>query len=209
MTKKPQDSPGESRFGRLWKKPKSRLALGIPVGGYLLFVFGIIFWGGFNTALEWSNTEAFCISCHEMKDNVYREYVGTAHYSNASGVRAICSDCHVPQEWGAKVVRKVKATMHELPGWMFGTIDTREKFQAKRLELATHEWERLLANDSRECRNCHELEHMELEDQGRTASRKHIPERVAESGDTCISCHQGIAHELPDGWSEIALWDAD
>ncbi|HZW59242.1 MAG TPA: NapC/NirT family cytochrome c [Woeseiaceae bacterium] len=209
MARTPQDAPSESRLARLWKKPRSKLLLGIPVGGFLLFLGGIVFWGGFNTALEWSNQEAFCISCHEMKDNVYKEYTGTVHYSNASGVRAICSDCHVPKEWGPKVLRKMRASMHELPGWIFGTIDTREKFLAKRLELATNEWRRMLANDSHECRNCHELNHMDLAEQGRSASRKHIPERVAESGDTCISCHQGIAHELPDGWSEIELWKGD
>ncbi len=35
------------------------------------FVSGIVLWGGFNTAMEATNTLAFCISCHEMRDNVY------------------------------------------------------------------------------------------------------------------------------------------
>ena len=60
------------------------------------FVAGIIFWGGFNTALEMTNREEFCISCHEMKDNVYAEYKNTIHYQNRTGVRATCPDCHVP-----------------------------------------------------------------------------------------------------------------
>lgn len=76
-----------------------------------------------------------------MRDNVYNEYTSTIHYSNGSGVRAICSDCHVPKEWGPKMVKKLRATVGELPHWLMGTIDTREKFEAKRLELATHEWE--------------------------------------------------------------------
>ncbi|HRE18510.1 MAG TPA: NapC/NirT family cytochrome c, partial [Rhodocyclaceae bacterium] len=61
----------------------------------VIFVLGILFWGGFNTAMEWTNREEFCISCHEMKDNVYQEYRNTIHYSNRSGVRATCPDCHV------------------------------------------------------------------------------------------------------------------
>jgi len=28
-------------------------------------VVGIIFWGGFNTTMEATNTMTFCISCHE------------------------------------------------------------------------------------------------------------------------------------------------
>ena len=62
-------------------------------------VLGIILWGGFNWSMELTNNEQFCISCHEMKDNVYQEYKTTIHYSNRSGVRATCPDCHVPREW--------------------------------------------------------------------------------------------------------------
>ncbi|HZD51687.1 MAG TPA: NapC/NirT family cytochrome c [Woeseiaceae bacterium] len=191
---------------KLWTIPRRRWLLGIPAGGYLMIAGGIVIWGGFNTALELSNTETFCTSCHEMRDNVFAEYQKTIHYSNRTGVRATCPDCHVPKAWPAKILKKARATTNELPHWILGTIDTREKFQAKRLELATDEWNRFKSNDSLECRNCHELEHMDLTVQGRSASRKHIPARVRERGETCIDCHQGIAHELPDGWEDIPLW---
>ena len=39
-----------------------------------LFIGGIVFWGGFNWSLELTNTEQFCISCHEMRENVFKEY---------------------------------------------------------------------------------------------------------------------------------------
>ena len=101
------------------------------------FVAGIIFWGGFNTALEITNTEAFCVSCHEMRDNVFEEIKSTIHYSNRSGVRATCPDCHVPHDWTDKIARKMQASK-EVWGTVFGTISTREKYLAKRLELAQH-----------------------------------------------------------------------
>ena len=86
---------------RAWdflKRPSAKYSfLTLTLGG---FFAGIIFWGGFNTALEATNTLEFCISCHEMRDNVYQEYKKTVHYSNRTGVRAICSDCHVPKDWG-------------------------------------------------------------------------------------------------------------
>ncbi|MCB1942729.1 MAG: NapC/NirT family cytochrome c, partial [Candidatus Accumulibacter sp.] len=116
------------------------------------FVAGILFWGGFNTGMEATNTLEFCIGCHEMENNVYQEYKKTIHYSNRTGVRAYCSDCHVPKDWTHKMMRKIQASQ-ELYGKLMGTISTREKFEAKRLELATHEWERMKASDSRECRN--------------------------------------------------------
>jgi nitrate/TMAO reductase-like tetraheme cytochrome c subunit len=81
-----------------------------------------------------------------------------------------------------------------------GTIDTREKFEAKRLELAKNVWASMEASDSRECRNCHSLEAMDLESQGRSVSKKHTLERNLEKGKTCIDCHKGVAHELPEAY---------
>jgi len=164
-----------------------------------MFVAGIIFWGGFNTAMHLTNSIWFCTSCHEM-ETVYEEYKETPHYKNASGVRATCPDCHVPKEWGPMMVVKIRATINELPKKILGTIDTPEKFEARRLELAKHVWERMKETDSRECRNCHDFGSMELELQDKSARKKHIPERALEKGETCIDCHKGIAHELPEGY---------
>ncbi|MDE1547478.1 NapC/NirT family cytochrome c [Dechloromonas agitata] len=163
------------------------------------FVGGIVFWGGFNTAMEATNTLEFCISCHEMRDTVYEEYKQTIHYSNRTGVRAVCSDCHVPKDWAHKMARKVKAS-GEIWGKLAGTIDTPEKFEAKRLELATHEWDRMKKSDSRECRNCHSFDGMDTEKQKNRASKMH---KIAQSDNkTCIDCHKGIAHKKPKNMPE-------
>jgi cytochrome c-type protein NapC len=182
---------------RLWKAistPSRHLSLGVlTVGGFL---GGVIFWGGFNTALEATNTEKFCVSCHEMQDNVFAELKSTIHYTNRSGVRASCPDCHVPHEWTDKIARKMQASK-EVWGKIFGTIDTREEFLAMRLTLAEHEWARLKANDSLECRNCHQGISMDLTRQSPRAAATH--ERWLLTGEkTCIDCHKGIAHRLPD-----------
>jgi len=155
---------------------------------------GVVFWGGFNTAMEATNSMAFCISCHEMKDNVYQEYVTSPHYRNASGVRAICSDCHVPKEWGPKVWRKIQAS-NELYHHLRGTIDTPEKFEAKRAELAEHVWATMIANDSHECRNCHSWDAMDHQKQTPRGAEKMQAGR--KEGKTCIECHKGVAHALP------------
>lgn len=184
--------PKKGLLARL-KKPSSTLSLGALL--LMGFVGGVFFWGGFNTVMEWTNTEKFCIGCHEMYDNVYTEYKETIHYNNRTGVRAVCSDCHVPREWGPKMIRKIQAS-REVWGKLTGTINTREKFEAKRLELSRREWKRMLANDSLECRNCHGLVYMDLEAQASRAARQHA--RAKEDGTTCIVCHQGIAHQLSD-----------
>ncbi|MCC6533770.1 MAG: NapC/NirT family cytochrome c [Burkholderiales bacterium] len=160
----------------------------------VVFAAGILFWGGFNWALDLTNTEPFCISCHEMRDNVFKEYRHSIHYANRTGVRATCPDCHVPRDWVHKVGRKIKAS-NELWHWALGTIDTPEKFNAKRLKLAQNEWNRMKDNDSRECRNCHSFDSMDYTEQGRRAVAAHTKGFAA--GETCIECHKGVAHTLP------------
>ena len=194
----PNERP--SALGRCWSalnKPSAKyslLAL-LTVG----FFSGIIFWGAFNTGMEATNKLEFCISCHEMRDTVYQEYKETIHYSNRTGVRAICSDCHVPKDWSHKMLRKIKASM-EIWGKLTGSIDTKQKFEAKRLELATHEWERMKARDSIECRNCHDFDAMSSELQKQTPYKKHMAAKA--EGKSCIDCHKGIAHRLPKGYRD-------
>jgi cytochrome c-type protein NapC len=158
-------------------------------------VAGIIFWGGFNYSLEISNTESFCISCHEMRDNVYQELTKTVHFKNRTGVRATCPDCHVPREWFPKVVRKVRAS-NELFHKMMGTIDTPQKFEQHRKEMAERVWAAMKANDSHECRNCHNFVSMDFARQKEWSAPVH--QTAMKEGQTCIDCHKGIAHKLPE-----------
>ena len=182
------------RYWGILRSPAVHLSLGFLV--IISFVAGILFWGGFNTAMEATNTEQFCTGCHEMRDNVYPELQRTIHFTNRSGVRAKCSDCHVPHEWTSKMARKMQASK-EVWGKVFGTIDTREKFEAHRLQLANNEWRRLKANNSLECRNCHQFESMDFTRQSKRAADAHSTQ-LADGTKTCIDCHKGIAHTLPD-----------
>ena len=188
-------------FKRLWKRISALNAFVLLTIGV---VAGIIFWGGFNTALEMTNTMEFCLSCHEMRNNPYEEYKDTIHFRNPSGVQVTCADCHVPRPWGHKVIRKIKAT-RELWYKATGKIDTTEKFNAHRWELANRVWDSMKATDSRECRNCHSFESMDLSEQDRSARKKHS--RAVDQGKTCIDCHKGIAHEEPDEPEETAEAD--
>ena len=158
------------------------------------FFSGIIFWGGFHTGLEATNNLEFCVSCHEMRDNVYEEYKATLHYKNKFGVPATCPDCHVAKAFGPKMYRKMEASL-ELWSSIVGTIDTPEKFEANRLRLATREWARMKDSNSRECRNCHHFESMDFKNQKPRAQLKHA--QAQKEGKTCIDCHKGIAHLLP------------
>jgi cytochrome c-type protein NapC len=187
-------------FKRLWVIMKSPSSAGM---GFILligFLGGVIFWGGFNTGMEVTNTEEFCSGCHAP---IVKEIKETIHWSNRSGVRAICSDCHVPHNWTDKMIRKVQASK-ELVAFAMGTISTQEKFEARRGYLANREWHRMKENNSQECRNCHEFDFMDFSEQGARSVKQHST-ALASGEKTCVDCHKGIAHQLPnmegiEGW---------
>jgi len=192
-TDETQSRPGF--IARVWTvlwRPSARFALVTLVifGG----VLGVLFWGGFNWALEETDSLTFCISCHEMRDTVYQEYKQTIHYQNQFGVRAACPDCHVPHPWPLLIRRKIQAS-NELWHKLLGTIDTPAKFEQHRLELAEHVWATMKASNSRECRNCHTEDAMDIHKMSDAAQKVMMP--GLKAGLTCIDCHQGIAHHLP------------
>jgi cytochrome c-type protein NapC len=176
------------KLRRHWKA-----VLGI---GALFMVIAVALVIGGAAGLAWTSTEEFCTGCHEMRDNVYAEYKGTIHDTNRTGVRAICTDCHVPREPGPLILAKIKAT-GDVWGHLTRMIDTREKFVAKRSELAHKVWQRMQSNDSHECRNCHKTEKMNTELQSDKARARHAKGKA--EGLTCIDCHFGIAHQEPEG----------
>ena len=194
---------GRGLLARAWRlivTPSSHFSL----GAILLYGFGlgIVFWGGFHWAIELSNTETFCVSCHEHATFTLPEVQKTAHYSNIFGSRAQCYDCHVPRDWLHKVTTKVYVT-REFFQHLAGAIDTREKYEAKRLSMAMEVWQRMRESNSRECRNCHDYSYMSLKQQEGLAARQH--QLAADQNVGCIDCHMGIAHKLPVGAPERHL----
>lgn len=176
-----------------WFSRVGKVSFWVAVGFMLA---GGLFVAGGKAAVDRTNTLEFCISCHEMKDNNYEEYKDTIHARNRSGVKAICSDCHVPHDLVGTTVRKVMAA-NDVFQHFTGKIDSREKFEAHRLELAKRVWQRMKDTNSQECRNCHDVTAMDPEKQGKTARKQHL--KLASGERTCIDCHFGIAHREPEG----------
>lgn len=175
-------------------RPSGQLSLGLLL--LVGFLAGILFWGGFNWGMAATSSEAFCRGCHEMDQNAYGEYRMSMHDQNRSGVRATCPDCHVPHDLPHKMMRKIQAS-GEVFHHLLGDLDSGEKFEAKRGELAKHVWTAMKETDSRECRNCHNFGAMDLARQNERAREDHG--RAEKEGLTCIDCHKGIAHRLPAG----------
>ncbi len=190
-------SPDSSRgvAAWLWRRPRRWFLLGIPAGGLLAFVVGVGFTGSFFAGLQFASTDAFCTSCHEMKEPA-QELTQSVHFSNEFGLRAGCSNCHVPPTFVAGLIRHVQAS-REVWGHMIGELSTPAKYEAHRLALAQKVWAELKANDSAECRSCHTPAAMALTKQPPDAASAHAS--LSGSGMTCIDCHKGVAHTLPEG----------
>lgn len=170
-----------------------KLAIGSAVA---LVIFSVAVGISGAYVLAATSTEEFCVGCHEMSYN-YAEYKGTIHDTNRTGVRAICTNCHVHHEPGPLILDKIKATKDLYYTYISPSIDTKEKFEAKRATMAQKVWREMKANDSHQCRSCHREDKMNLELQTPKSKVRHAKGRA--EGKTCIECHFAIAHMEPSG----------
>lgn len=185
----------------LWRKSSKKWLLGIPLGGFLAFVLGAIALGTTNYVLHETSSTDFCYTCHSHESFIRPEYEASSHFQNTAGVRAGCSDCHLPHDnWFEFVWTKAVVSLDIIPELM-GKLDTAEKYEAHRAEMAESVWRQFKDNDSKFCRGCHSIEAMDLEAQGRATARRH--EKAEERGQTCIDCHYGIVHEEPENAADI------
>ncbi|HAL36616.1 MAG TPA: butanol dehydrogenase [Polaromonas sp.] len=178
---------------RSWgSRPGSLVVLGVGLA------IGLVFFASTASFMVYANSENFCANaCHEMTVNVAAEYKGSIHDSNRTGVRATCSDCHVPHQYIPNYIAKLGIFSDIWGHFVTGSIDTKAKFEAKRYELAKRVWVYMKENDSRECRHCHTTAKMDPEKQTEKARTRH--EKLRTEGLTCIDCHFAISHNEPDG----------
>ena len=191
----------KEKLKSIWHKPKAKWMLGIPIGGLLAFGLGAVALGATNFLLHETSSNDFCYKCHSHEQFIKPEYEASSHFLNTPGVRVQCADCHLPKDdFFDLAITKMIVSFDIIPE-LRGKIDTAEKYEEHRAEMAEHVWRQFKENDSRFCRSCHSFEAMDLESQGRSTARRHT--RGEENGQTCIECHYGIAHELPENAEEI------
>lgn len=178
---------------RSWSARPGSLAV-LVVG----LAIGLVFFAFTASFMVYANSENFCAnSCHEMTVNVAAEYKGSIHDTNRTGVRATCPDCHIPHRYIPNYLAKLGLFSDLWGHFVTGSINTKEKFEAKRYELAKRVWINMKENDSRECRHCHTTSKMDSEKQSEKAKKRH--EKLRTEGLTCIDCHFAIAHNEPNG----------
>ncbi|MGI9203750.1 MAG: NapC/NirT family cytochrome c, partial [Woeseiaceae bacterium] len=130
----------------IWKRPKRKWLLGIPLGGIIAFALGAIALGMTNYVLHETSTTEFCYVCHSHENFIKPEYEASSHFSNISGVRASCSDCHLPHDnWFELVWTKMVVSLDIIPE-VGGKLDTAEKYEAHRAEMAESVWRQFKEN---------------------------------------------------------------
>lgn len=195
------NEPEQQEESRVWARPKKKWLLGIPLGGFIAFGLGAVALGTTNYVLHETSSTEFCYTCHSHEAFIKPEYEASSHFVNVSGVRAECADCHLPHDnWFELTWTKAVVSLDIIPE-MMGKLDTAEKYEAHRAEMAEIVWRQFKANDSKFCRSCHSIDAMDLEAQNRTSARRHS--QAEEKGQTCIDCHYGLVHEEPENTEEI------
>jgi len=182
-------------LARLARWAAGKRAFMVLVAGFFLGVAGLSVFG---TTMVYTSTEPFCAtSCHEMANNSNLEYMGSSHDMNRTGVRATCVDCHVPHSPIPLYIAKMGALNDLWSHHVTKAVDTKEKFDAQRPKMAQRVWTYMKGNDSRECRHCHNPANMDPDRQSAQAVARHA--KAQREKLTCVDCHFGITHKVPEG----------
>ena len=192
------DANGAGVLRRMWRwlfSPSARLPvfvlllLGLSVGAVSVI--------GTQVALAVTGTSEFCgTACHSHAKFIYPDHKTSSHHANRTGVRATCTDCHVPHDYPAKLFYKAQAGITDAFAELKGTISTQEKFDRERWRLANIVWDEMRANNSANCRTCHEPTAWDTTKQSEDATRQH--KKFLAGKATCIDCHTGVAHKEPE-----------
>ena len=189
--------PGEGGiFSRTWRRLRRPSARWSVLALLLLgAAAGFAMTAGTQVMVVVTGTDAFCSgACHSMQW-VAQEHRASVHGANRTGVAASCHDCHIPPHYPELLWYKAKAGIKDAIGEMRGIISTEEKFKKERGRMAEHVWAEFKANNSRNCRTCHELTPAVVAKQKDFVQPMH--QQVLQGTATCIDCHKGVAHTAP------------
>jgi len=140
-----------------------------------------------------TTTEAFCASsCHSMQAYLADEptYKNSIHRTTSSGVQAGCADCHIPKGLLPATWSHIIDGSRDLYGELTNDYQQPELWQARRVELAWRVRDKMLADDSRNCRACHTREIVPT--QRPRGQRQH--ELAQREKISCIGCHFNLVH---------------
>ena len=161
----------------------------LPIAGIFIGAGMII---GVNRVVQATSTDAYCQSCH-VHTGADEAWMKSSHFTNESGIRVGCAECHLPPHGNFRYFRtKVHTGLHDLYAYHFKDHESFDWERKQQLEHAVT----IVFNES--CEKCHQnLFPKGLTDDGGTAHLYY--ERNAEKLELhCINCHLDAGHHLPN-----------
>jgi nitrate/TMAO reductase-like tetraheme cytochrome c subunit len=161
----------------------------------ILVLGAVIGAGGIIASLEvnrYTATDAFCASCHSMAGLASDpHFVTSAHRTNSEGVRASCSDCHIPKtNWFVETYTHVSSGTRDVIAEYTHNFNDPKIWEARRIELAHEVREIMRSQDSVTCRSCHDGAVIQPKSERGLAAHA----LLRESRMTCIDCHFNLVH---------------
>lgn len=170
------------------KKRKARWRWLLLLAGIFIGAGMII---GVNKAVFATSTDEYCQSCH-VHTGADEAWTKSSHYSNESGVRVGCAECHLPPKGSfSHFSTKVKTGLHDLYAYHFKDHESFEWEKKQQLEYAVN----IVSNKS--CEKCHQNLYPDgLSDDGGKA-HLYYDANAEELDLHCINCHLDVGHHLP------------
>lgn len=137
-----------------------------------------------------ANSTQFCVFCHSMGAYVYEEFKKSKHFTNASGVRPECGQCHVAKRFWPAVWDHAMGT-HDLIAEYSHDWTRTEVFEARRTRMAEKARLKMLGEDSHTCRECHKME--AIAPTRKRGERAH-GDAIKKGKTNCIACHYNLVH---------------
>jgi len=139
-----------------------------------------------------TSTDATCTSCHTMATVAADpHYQQSAHRTNAAGIMAGCSDCHIPaNNWFIETYTHVSSAITDSIAELTRDFRDPAAWKARRVELARRVSDEMRSQDGTTCRKCHDAAAIRpASEAGRAAHAA-----LQQGGATCIDCHINLVH---------------
>jgi nitrate/TMAO reductase-like tetraheme cytochrome c subunit len=171
------------------------------VAGLVGVVVGVVLALGAEQFDHYTNTDAFCTSCHLTGEYIAKSqtYLTSNHRTRAGGVRPGCANCHIPEGLVRSTWSHVIKGVRDLYGQIAYDYEDPAVWEERRPELADAVRHWMRDNDSVTCRSCHDeaaIVPTRLRGQRQHAEAK-------ETGMTCIDCHYNLVHDAVEPTEEF------
>lgn len=158
---------------------------------FIIFVPGmvlaVIIFTAINAFLGPTSTVEFCGTlCHEM-DSSYESYKKSAHFTNNSGIRVKCTECHLPprDKYFTHLYERGKTGIKDAYKHAIGAEYNAEKLKKK---VASH-------FENKTCLHCHNnlLENPQNELVA-SIHKEVLSPPAGKKAEKCIECHVDAGH---------------